>query len=212
MSATATAADTFDDIRIATTKDYIYASHPQCTTNDSILVTAHLYEGDRPYKQEGIPVNFTLGDMRFVTQEDGLTTTDGWGTASVTLKSNTTEEILPECPYPVNLTITAGNMSKNITIPVSRHMSLNGSVVDNQGNPVPDATVTLVYDVNNKIVNTTGNPAYTGRDGEAGEYHFERVPMDMGNITAVAKKGNMTSSVTISPSFNATSPETALEL
>lgn len=191
-SVSAATDKNIDQIRLASTRDFLYASHQQCPVNDSVLITAHLFKDGKPIKTAGIPVDFQLTDNRFARLDDNRVLTDEWGTASTTLRSVAAKELIPEHPYLVNIKATAEGQSSLITVPLTRYMTLNGSVKDKSGGPVQGATVTLLYNATNKPVSAIGATTTTDIDGK---YTLQMVPTDVGDITVYAKKGSLESSM-----------------
>lgn len=187
-SAYAATDKAIGEIRMAVTKDFLYASHPQCKVDDEILITAHLFKDGQPIKKAGIPVEFFVGDGRFATLDANKVYTDEWGTASVHLRSYASGLMIPTHPYPLNVTAKAENMSAQVTIPITRHVSLNGTVRDRKGDPVEGATVAILYDRTRKPINAMGGTTTSDIDGK---YRIDRVPTDLGDVLVYIKKGDL---------------------
>lgn len=177
-----------DDIRLSSARDFLYAYQPQSPEEDSVLVTAHLYKGGQPVKKAGIPVDISLSDGRFATLDDRRVYTDEWGTASTRVRSHDSGQALPEHPFLLAVTASADGKSSQVTLPITRYMTLNGTVRNKGGSPVKMATVVVLYNRTHNPINAMGATTTTDDDGN---YRLERVPIDLGDVTVYARKGDM---------------------
>ncbi len=188
--ASAAVDNAVSQIRLASARDFIYASHPQCRTDDTVLVTAHLYKDGKPVKQAGIPVDFSLSDGRFATLDDNRVYTDEWGTASTNVRSYASGQLIPTHPFLLSVKATAEGKTSLVTLLVTRYMTLNGTVTNKKGEPVQGATVSLLYNATHNPISAMGGTTTTNIDGM---YRLDRVPTDVGGVTIYVKKGDFES-------------------
>ncbi len=189
-SASAAVDNAVSQIRLASTRDFIYASHPQCRTDDTVLVTAQLYKDGQPVKKAGIPVDFSLSDGRFATLDQNRVYTDEWGTASTNLRSYASGQLIPTHPYLLSVTAASQGKTSLLTMLVTRYKTINGTVTDKKGQPVQDATVSLLYNATHNPISAMGGTTTTNIDGM---YRLDRVPTDVGGVTIYVKKGDFES-------------------
>lgn len=192
-SATPTPAPASYTVKLAADHDFLYLSLPAAGADDTMTVTASVYENGNLVRS-GVPVTFSLDDGRFAKLGQTQVMTNDNGTASVIVSAQPSGAI-PQT-YPYNLTITAGVNGDiaSITTPMSRHESLSGRSTDKQGDPVSGATVTLRFNATDKVVRAPGNPTMTNGDGR---YDYTCLPVDMGNIILVVQKGSMTTTLPV---------------
>src|SRR5271157_8312 len=189
MAGVSAAADnTNTDIKMAATRGFLYASHPLCIVNDSVLITAHVYQNGQPIKKAGIPVDFTLSDERFARLDKSVVYTDQWGTASTYIRSYASGELIPTHPYLVNVTAAALGNKGMLTIKMTRFITQDGTVTDKKGDPVEGAVVTLVYGGTNDPINAIGSTTVTDANGN---YRLAMVPTDVGDVNIYVKKGSL---------------------
>ncbi len=177
-----------DDIRLSSSRDFLFAYQPQSPSEDSVLVTAQLYNGGRPIRQAGIPVNFSLTDGRFARLDDTTAFTDDLGMASTRVKSYNSGQAMNERPFLLGVTALSVGKSSTLTLPITHYISLNGTIKDKNGNPVMDAQVGVLYDRTHNPVNAMGA---TNTTDVYGNYRLDRVPADLGDMVIYARKGDL---------------------
>jgi len=177
-----------DSIAVSSARDFLYASQPQSPTEDSALITAQLYQGGKPLKKAGIPVDFSLGDGRFATLDQNRVYTDEWGIASTSVRSYSSGLPLPDRPFLLSIRASAEGKSARITLPITGYISLGGTVKDKKGDPVEGATVSLAYNRTRVPIQASGSTTTTDANGK---YRLDRVPTDLGDIVVYAKKGDL---------------------
>lgn len=186
--AKAAPAGAADDIRLSSSRDFLYAYQPQSPPEDSVLVTAQLFKDNRPIRQAGIPVNFSLTDGRFAMLDDATVFTDDLGMASTRVRSNSSGQALSERPFLLGVTALSGGKSSTVTMPITHYISLNGTVKDKSGEPVMNARVGVLYNRTHSPVNAMGATSTTD---VYGNYRLERVPTDLGDMVVYARKGDL---------------------
>ncbi len=173
--------------------DFLYLSLPAAGADDTMTVTASVYENGNLVKS-GVPVAFNLDDERFAKLGQKQVMTNDNGTASVIVSAQPSGAYPLTYPYDLKVTATANGATGSVTVPMSRHESLSGRSIDKEGNPVSGATVTLRFNATNDVVRAPGNPTITNGDGR---YNFTCLPVDMGNIKLVVQKGSLTNTIPV---------------
>lgn len=179
-----------DDVRLSSARDFLFAYQPQSPSEDSVLVTAQLYNGGRPIRQAGIPVNFSLTDGRFARLDDTTVFTDDLGMASTRVRSYNSGQAMSEKPFLLGVTALSGGKSSTLTLPITHYTSLNGTIKDKSGSPVMNARVGVLYNRTHNAVNAMGA---TNTTDVYGNYRLDRVPTDLGDMVVYARKGDIES-------------------
>ena len=192
-NATATPVPASYTVNLTADRDFLYLSLPAAGADDTMTVTAHVYENGGLVKS-GVPVTFTLDDERFAKLGQTQVMTNDNGTASVTVSAQPSNAYPHTYPYNLTITATSSGATGSVTVPMSRHESLSGKATDKAGDPVAGATVTLKFNATGDVVRAPGNPAIT--DGN-GRYNFTCLPVDMGNIKLVVQKGSLTNTIPV---------------
>ncbi len=180
-------------VKLTADKDFLYLSLPAAGADDTMTVTASVYENGNLVKS-GVPVTFNLADERFAKFGQKQVMTNDNGTASVIVSAQPSGAYPNTYPYNLTVTATANGSSGSVIVPMSRHESLSGRSTDKEGNPVSGATVTLKFNATNDVVRAPGNPTITDGDGR---YNFTCLPVDMGNIKLVVQKGSLTTTIPV---------------
>lgn len=180
-------------VKLAADHDFLYLSLPAAGADDTMTVTASVFENGNPVKS-GVTVTFNLGDERFAKLGQTQVMTNDNGTASVIVSAQPSGAYPDTYPYNLTIAATANGASSSVAVPMSRHESLSGKSTDKEGEPVSGATVTLRFNATNAVVRAPGNPAITDGDGR---YNFTCLPVDMGNIKLVVQKGSLTTTIPV---------------
>lgn len=181
-------AGTADDVRLSSSRDFLYAYQPQSPGGDSVVVTAQLFKNGQPLKQAGIPVNFSLSDGRFAAVDDYTSYTDQWGMATTRVRSYDSGVAMNEKPFLLVVSASTAGKSSQITLPITHYTSLNGTVKNKNGDPVRGARVAVLYNTTHNAINAMGATSTSDIDGK---YRLEKVPTDLGDMVVYAKKGDV---------------------
>jgi hypothetical protein len=192
-NATPTPVPANYDVKLTSDKDYLYLSLPACGADDTMTVTAQVYENGQPAKA-GVPVTFKLNDERFARIGQSQVQTNDNGTASVTVSAQQSTAYPTTYPYNLTITATANGDTGSLTTPMSRHVSLSGNATNKEGDRVSGATVTLLFNATGIVVRAPGNPATTDLNGH---YNFTCLPVDMGNINLAVQKGSLSTVIPV---------------
>jgi hypothetical protein len=176
------------EIRLSSERDFLFAYQPQDRLEDSVLVTAHLYDNGRPVKKSGIPVDFSLSDGRFAALDNERVYTDEWGTASTRVRTYNSGMALSDRPFLLTVMASAGGKSSQVTLPITHYMPLNGTVKDKGGAPVAGARVALLYNRTHVPVSAMGTTTVTDVNGK---YKLERVPTEIGDLVIYVKQDGL---------------------
>ncbi len=193
QNATPTPAPASYTVKLTADHDFLYLSLPAVGADDTMTVTASVYENGNLVKS-GVPVTFSMDDDRFAKLGQTQVLTNDNGTASVNVSAQPSDVYLQTYPYNLTITAKANGAIASVTTPMSRHESLSGRSTDSHGDPLSGATVTLRFNATYAVVRAPGNPTITNGDGR---YNFTCLPVDMGNIILVVQKGGMTTTLPV---------------
>lgn len=192
-NATPTSVPASYDVKLTPDKDYLYLSLPPCGADDTMTVTAQVYENGQKAKA-GVPVTFKLDDERFARLGQSQVQTNDNGTASVTVSARESTAYPKTYPYNLTITATVNGATGSLTTPMSRYESLSGNATNKAGDPVSGAIATLKFNATGVVVRAPGNPATTDTKGH---YNFTCLPVDMGNIDLVVQKDSLSANIPV---------------